>query len=584
MKKQGFLAFVLSLALFSGCATSVPTLPETVENNLTVAYVPLDDRPVNDDRVAYLAGALGFTFLMPERSLYHTALDGQDPNPNGSAYGDRGALWDWVMDAEANGCDVYVLSMDQLFSGGLVNSRVVTEPIAFADGTQATQLEVVDTYLMALAQDPDNQIYLIDTVMRLAPTVGYLDFGMAEYETLRAYGMTQRPVLEGESLTVENIINGYPYDAQGALAPADASLSQEVLDGYHQARAQKLTLIDTVLKRTADCPNVQFLIGVDDSAPSASIQTNELAYLRQAVAGRGAVLSGADEDGMLALCRVYSDLVYTGEMPTVTVRYFGGSENVASSDYDHQPMTENVDDHLAYLNVTQVTDGTHDLEILVLTAPSENASESWEDLLVALQENEKSAMPTVLVDAAKHAYGTTVQEALIDQTQLGMLFGYGGYYDLANVTGVSVANGLARWLSLAQQGQLTMAQHQDFARTLADSLLKDLCYKNDAKVALTLYVNQTLEGDANNFATNDLDMEIILAQLEIFLEKETQEVIANLEGSNLLVSLDDEPLMGWGDVTLDNVQSPWQRAFEVRYDILLTDFGAAHARFWSIFG
>ena len=110
---------------------------------------------------------------------------------------------------------------------------------------------------------------------------------------------------------------------------------------------------------------------MDDSAPTDSIQTNELAYLRQAAADRGAVLSGADEDGMLALCRMFAVSDYQGALPTVTVRYFGGSESGASSDYDHQPMTEIVENHLRYLDCGAGEDG--DLQLLVLTAPAEES-------------------------------------------------------------------------------------------------------------------------------------------------------------------------------------------------------------------
>ena len=58
-----------------------------------IAYVPLDDRPDNAERVVYLAESLGYELAMPERDLYRTRLDGQPPNENGTQYGDRGALY-----------------------------------------------------------------------------------------------------------------------------------------------------------------------------------------------------------------------------------------------------------------------------------------------------------------------------------------------------------------------------------------------------------------------------------------------------------------------------------------------------------
>lgn len=80
--------------------------------------MPLDDRPDNVERVVYLAESLGYMLEMPERDWYRTKLDGQPLNENGTQYGDLGRLYGWVLEQEAAGCDRYVLSMDQLLSGG----------------------------------------------------------------------------------------------------------------------------------------------------------------------------------------------------------------------------------------------------------------------------------------------------------------------------------------------------------------------------------------------------------------------------------------------------------------------------------
>ena len=63
-------------------------------------------------------------FLSPEGDLYRTRLDGQPPNENGTQYGDRGALYEWVAKQEAAGCDRYILSLDQLLSGGLKQGAI----------------------------------------------------------------------------------------------------------------------------------------------------------------------------------------------------------------------------------------------------------------------------------------------------------------------------------------------------------------------------------------------------------------------------------------------------------------------------
>ena len=104
MKKR-LLAAALICVLLSGCGTGaeLPVLPETAEEERVIAYVPLDDRPDNVERVVYLAESLGYTLEMPELDLYRTRLDHQPLNENGTQYGDMAVLYEWVLDQEAAG-------------------------------------------------------------------------------------------------------------------------------------------------------------------------------------------------------------------------------------------------------------------------------------------------------------------------------------------------------------------------------------------------------------------------------------------------------------------------------------------------
>lgn len=127
------------------------------------------------ERVIYLAESLGYTLLMPEADDYRTRLSGQPLNENGTQSGDRADLYEWVLAQEAAGCDRFILSMDQLLSGGLVNSRSMAdhEVITLSDGTELTELELLESLIQTLAADENNQVWLLESIMRLAPTVGY---------------------------------------------------------------------------------------------------------------------------------------------------------------------------------------------------------------------------------------------------------------------------------------------------------------------------------------------------------------------------------------------------------------------------
>ncbi len=567
MKKR-LLAGALALLCLAGCSVPVPEpqrLPSSDGGGTAVAYVPLDDRPVNTDRVAYLAGSLGYELVMPDEEDYRTRLDGQPLGESGLKYGDRAALYEWVLAQEEAGCDRYILSLDQLLSGGLVNSRCFTgEAVTLSDGTVLSETELIQSLLAALAA-PENEIWLLDTVMRLAPTVGYDGNTLDDYNALREYAMQARPELDGDELTIENIVKSYPLSADGEIIPYD---DEAVTSAYFQARARKLELIQCALDASEGLDNVRFLIGVDDSAPSASIQTNELKWLRQAVSGRGAVLSGADEDGMLAVCKMYAELDYDGELPEVCVRCFGGGENAASSAYDHESLSEIISAHLDYLGLDEAesSDGGSVLELIVLTKPADESQRSRYigDAVAALRENEENGTPTMLMDAANNQYGTDFQEKLVRSTQLGFLLGYAGYYDLANVTGITLANGVARWLCLAQGGSKTQEQLDDFRRTLADSLIKDICYKNDTKLVLEQYIRSELGGDPDNFCRSGTDVQLVLDKARQSLEDSAAPVLKNLARSAYLTGLDGSTA-GFGTLTVTSLSFPWLRIFEPRY-------------------
>ena len=66
MKKR-LLAAALACVLLSGCGETAgtPVFSEAQTEEKVIAYVPLDDRPDNVERVEYLAESLGYTLEMP---------------------------------------------------------------------------------------------------------------------------------------------------------------------------------------------------------------------------------------------------------------------------------------------------------------------------------------------------------------------------------------------------------------------------------------------------------------------------------------------------------------------------------------
>lgn len=594
MKKRGLAAF-LACVMLAGCGTNQtePMVEPAEVDGPVVAYVPLDDRPDNAERVVYLANSLNYQLEMPEEDWYRTKLDGQPLNENGTQSGDRAKLYEWVLEQEENGCDRYILFVDQLLSGGLVNSRHISgeNPVTLSDGTVMTEAEVLNQLMLVLAADTNNRVWLLDTVMRLAPTCGYDGFGIDEYNRLREYGMQPRPALGGEDLNVEQILEDYRLAADGTTLTAETySLTEALVAEYLAARERKLELSAQMLHVLHDDvegnQNFKVLIGIDDSSAEDSIQKNEIAYLRSLLREGDALLSGVDDLAFKAVTRLYLDECEAAGNTLagrnrIYVQYFGGTENRPACAYDSQPLNTIVEEHLAFFGMERVENRNEaDLQMIVLTQPDPDAqgSEGWpskyyEGLIACLQE--QHGVPTILMDAANNQYGTAFHDALTQKYDLGQLLSYSGFLDMAIVTGTALSHGVARYAWLAQGNGGEEATDYAFRKTVAEAILLDFCYRNTVRDQLSAYVRE-VGGDPNNFYAPAIDLDAVQKKLEQSMESSTKAVLKNLSGSNLIVSLEEyrtssgaEGVLGWGAIGLSNWRFPWQRVFEVRMDLSL---------------
>jgi hypothetical protein len=537
--------------------------------------VPLDDRPDNVERVDYLARSLGYTLEMPESGLYATKLDGQPLNQNGTRYGDRAALYEWVLEQEKAGCHRYILSLDQLLSGGLVNSRAMQgeNPVALADGTELTEAALLEELLKSLSADPRNTVWLLDSVMRLAPTTGYNGFGLNEYNALRTYGMAPRPALSGANLTVERVAADYALGTDGRLiaCSSDTPLPEGAVRNYLASRERKLQL-SAEAERILSGPgyeNFHLLVGIDDSSAEDSIQKNEIALLRRGLRAGDALLSGVDDLGFKAVAKGYLQQ-YAWQPILVHTDYFGGTEDRAACDYDYRPLGELVDEHLDFFGMTRTDKRAEaELQVLVLTQPRDGnkAPSYWQALIAQLNENEKQQRPTILIDASNGAYGTAFHDALVKECDPGWLLGYSGFLDMAIVTGTALSHGISRYVWLQNGNGGDTEANAAFLRSLADSVLKDFCYKNTVRDDLIAYVRDDLGGNANNFCTPEVDASAVQAKLESGMAESTGAALKSFSHSNLIVSLRPYTLRGWGGLTLSDYSFPWRRAFEIRMTI-----------------
>lgn len=197
-------------------------------------------------------------------------------------------------------------------------------------------------------------------------------------------------------------------------------------------------------------------------------------------------------------------------------------------------------------------------------------------------------MPVILIDAGNARYGTAFHQALTKEVELGWLLSYAGALDMAIVTGTALSHGVARYARLCyDRDSITQTSERAFLRTVADSILKDFCYRHVVRAEVTAYARDTLSGVADNFWNPVIDRDALLELLERRMTEETAAVIANLERSNFISALvagsGEYAERGWGGIALDHYRFPWDRAFEIGMEIHLGAFTEPHKSVLGIY-
>jgi|GEM_PF-1491829 len=545
--------------------TAVETSPIEVNPQSTeepvLAYVPLDNRSVNVDRVFYEAEAAGFKVVMPDEDLYATRLDGQPLNSNGTQFGDSQKLMDWIL-AMDQSTNYFVISLDQLLSGGLVNSRVLT------NSTYTNEYKIIDE-IINLSRN--NHVYIIDTVARLATcTVGYKGASLDTYNYLRQYNANPRKLLNGESLTVKNIVAGYKYNEKGSLIATKSSYTN-VVKNSQMARERKLNLIDYLLSKN-DAGGIKYFIGIDDSNSQNTVQTNEINYIRMMMGNRGFIYSGTDELGMMAVLSLMID--HYGSSVNAAAIYFGNTEeSSAGSIYDMETVKENVEEHLKSIGVNLTDPENADLEILVLTLPEKSVlnSKYISTMIDHINTNISKGTPTIVINSAPNAYSSNLEYRMVRECEMSMLLAYSSWGTVGNSIGLALGNGISRYLYLHSRNSSSNTADIAFLKGLIFSYEKDISYlRAGGQTLFNDYI--TAQGwPTSNFYKDPAQVVKAYKALDYILKTAeynvtVNDILSNLTDCRYLKGLGGECGI-IGNINLTNYSAPFFRTNEIRFDI-----------------
>lgn len=592
MKKR-LLALVLLAAMVAGMICTAAAANSDSNRNGTqqsaIVYIPLDDRPLSMSRVQQLADSLDLTLVMPDQDLFATKLDGQAKNANGTQCGDRGTLLEWLME-QSERYDTFLISLDQLLSGGLMNSRCMTEmePIVLPDGRKMTEYEVID-YIGTLSQT--KHVYIIDSILRIALSSGYGGYEGDAYNLTRSYGMKARPVLSGEELTVERIIQNYPncIATQNTAAPSaeasdaeqeivtamglettqesqqQANVTQQnaVLAQYLKIRERKLRLVDYAVQKLVLDGKAEYVLGVDDSSAGNNIHTNEIAYVQQLAGQRITMLSALDGIAQMILSRFYGEQTGT-QGTTMGIQYFGFEKDWVPA-FNYMTVNELLDSTASYLHAS-ITKDSGDISLLLVASGTDSAKNQTEftRLIAQINQNEQNGIPTVLLDFTNQDRAK-LHEMLIDSVHLGVLLSYSGNYDNVIQVPMALSYGISRFRSLSQNVS-QQAKHAQVG-TIVTSMVEEY-YRSDGVSSMVSQQLSTMGANGNNFATEDQAKLGTYQQiLDQNMKRETTELMENITGSNAIVGLMPYTTAAISKVEIPSYWFPWNRTFEIQFAV-----------------
>lgn len=598
MKKR-LLSLILLAALLVGMMCPIGAANDTGEkaeaSQGAIVYIPLDDRPLNLRRVQQLADSLDLQLILPDTDLYATKLDGQPKNANGTQSGDRGTLMAWLME-QAEQYDTFIISLDQLLSGGLMNSRCMMEmePVTLPNGKVMTEYDIID-YIGELANT--KHVYVIDSVLRLAMSSGFGGYGLHAYSLTRSYGMKARPTLTGWKLTLENVIKNYPncideQDADSSIFATDdaemeaisvigleaalkaesrtAAVTQtsddEIIANYLKIRERKLRLVDYALRHLAFNDNIEYVLGVDDSSDGNNIHTNEIAYVERIAGNRITILSALDGIAQMILSKHYGEKTDT-QSTTLGVKYYGIEGDWVPT-YNYMTVSELLDSTASYIDA-QITEDEGDISLLMVasTSDSEHNRAVFSQLIDQINANEQNNVPTILMDFTSNDR-SVLHSMLIESVHLGYLLSYSGCNDGVIQVPIALSYGVSRYRSLSQN--ISEEARRAQVGTMVTALLKEY-YKADGVLAQTSRQLDLLGVNCNNFATDDLEKLASYSQiLDDNMRADTVELLDNVCHSNSIVSLSPFTTAAISGVEIPRYNFPWNRTFEIDFEVNCT--------------
>lgn len=480
---------------------------------MRIALIPLDERPVNTRYPRMLAHIAGAEVVLPPYDMLSKL----------KTPADSPALLRWLY-AQASQVDGMVISCETLGYGSLIHSRISHETAI----TVLTRLEMLRTLKQ---QHPALKIYGFNLITRIGRSNDHTE----EPEYWGTYGAK----LYRMSQLLDEAEHGHEVSAD--LDALTAQIPAEHIDDFLRRRLRNHTVNLGILGLAADGIFDLLVISSDDTSPYG-LGTREKRWVTEWVKrlnleNRLLLYPGADEVGSILVARLLNQMA--GKTPKFQVEYLVPGGDAITAAFEDSAVRVTVERQILAAGAVIVpTDG----EVILMVNPPRSSSHDFpvpytdEELRdrAPLMQNAahrilryaNAGKSVALGDVGTANGGDNVlMNALREQNGLLKLAAYGGWNTAGNTLGTTIAHACL----------ITHAGYHGEAsrRFLVHHLLEDWAYQANVRQEVT---SDTPEAT------------------KAWLAERLMQWANELNGGFQLVP--------------DSLNLPWQRLFEVDFDLI----------------
>lgn len=413
------------------CALGILASAPAQARELTIIYVPLDNRPVCTSYAEETMKAAGCRIIMPDEK--YIASNVQNGNPE--------KVLEWL-EKKAPKADAAVISTDSLIYGGLVGSRTHSIP----DAVLEQRIQRLKDLKMSLPI----KLYAFSTIMR----------------TPRASkGRVEPPYYSSVGPTIFAYSELLDKKDQNKLSPSEALLMQALernlpknqLGDWLERRQKNFDVNEELLKLAYSKKFHYFAIGKDDNAQLSSTHMESRRLSRSSIGipdDTFQIIDGVDQLGLLLLARAYNEA--KGLKPSVYPMYSEGAGASTLPQYSDSRLQDSVPQQITAAGGTVAASAAAADLVLALNTPDNGivqdstadsnkffASPANKRFIAAIGRQINAGSRVSLADISYSNGADNGFMNLLAQTDsLERLAAYSGWNTADNAIGYAIAQGM----------------------------------------------------------------------------------------------------------------------------------------------